>query len=486
MSSVKRSQRDIRRTLQPGEEYEVATPGEFIFIKSATLKIDVRIGGQTTEMIAGDMARYEEVYQKFYIRNPNPVLPIDVVLVCGFGDYNRLVLDGKIVNSITGLLTASGEIIADTRKNLKMSATPDFSYTPTNYDAGNKELILTVTKDPLTWGDFVVVGSNVFLRDNLGSGFKVDTVSGDATATGKSIPDLSIDSTVAAGRLCAGSGNTGTIKAWTVSSGGTFTEVESETLGSGAYGVSGVASDNDRGLVVAFTSKSTETDVYVLDQNLNILATLTDAISHTTSLKVRAAEFGEDGYLYIVQGTSGGTLARYALNDDYTLTLIETFAGFDSPATTSRLLRHWDESQRGLFFIASDGEEIYRVAFRDALLSMRLDVNERCDQGRLIKPDWRDVFITQADVTVDDSGGRSLVQGEVIKAILECYFKVFMPESYLDHVYEFHYSGGVVTGPVHLVSANRSYLAMGWDDNFSVEFPARISLVIDQRLEDLI
>lgn len=95
------SQRDIRVIVPAGGSTQVSAQGDFIYCKTAGNEIKIILNATTLVMREGDKTRIEKkhgmqaAFDSFEIQN-NSATDLSVVLVVGFGDYERIVVSGEL------------------------------------------------------------------------------------------------------------------------------------------------------------------------------------------------------------------------------------------------------------------------------------------------------------------------------------------------------------------------------------------------------
>ena len=99
------SQRDVRLVIPAGGTVNPNYRGEFVFVKDAARAVVVTIHEQEIEMESGDIRRVTSPFDKFSIRNDGAV-SAEVRLVVGFGNYNRLIVQGEM--NVSAYVRSSG------------------------------------------------------------------------------------------------------------------------------------------------------------------------------------------------------------------------------------------------------------------------------------------------------------------------------------------------------------------------------------------
>ena len=89
------SHRDVRLLIPAGGTINPNYKGQFVYVKEAAQNVVVSIHEQAVEMVAGDVRRVESSFDKFSVHNPTDV-SAQVRLVVGFGEYNRLIVQGEM------------------------------------------------------------------------------------------------------------------------------------------------------------------------------------------------------------------------------------------------------------------------------------------------------------------------------------------------------------------------------------------------------
>ena len=89
------SQRDIKKTLSPNQSLPVDVQGEFYFVKKCAQEISIVVHNQTQIGIEGDSARFVKPFENLTLKNTSGVT-LEVVLVVGYGAYNRNIINGQV------------------------------------------------------------------------------------------------------------------------------------------------------------------------------------------------------------------------------------------------------------------------------------------------------------------------------------------------------------------------------------------------------
>lgn len=123
---MSRNHRDLVVTLQPYErQYQPLGEVEFVYLKEATLPVDVTVDDQTTGMAEGDTRRFDHAIGKMEVYNNNDTIQ-RVVFVVGVGEFQRFHIYAGINGNFSageGLQTLSGLRVADSRSKTRVSFT---------------------------------------------------------------------------------------------------------------------------------------------------------------------------------------------------------------------------------------------------------------------------------------------------------------------------------------------------------------------------
>jgi hypothetical protein len=95
-----------------------------------------------------------------------------------------------------------------------------------------------------------------------------------------------------------------------------------------------------------------------------------------------------------------------------------------------------------------------------------------------------DPIVLTAQLTAREVSAGIQIEGELIKAALEYYYRAQVPDDYLNHIYGFDVSRDQNGGRVKkVISGNRTFAAANIADNFSTLAPSRIKIIIDNELQ---
>lgn len=105
------SQRDLKLIIPANGVLNPNAQGDFIFVKDAAVAVHVFLHDQEIEMERGDVRKVTRPFEKFTIEN-RTANDVAVRLVVGFGDYNRLIVQGEMnisayVRQSSGILNES-------------------------------------------------------------------------------------------------------------------------------------------------------------------------------------------------------------------------------------------------------------------------------------------------------------------------------------------------------------------------------------------
>ena len=172
------SQRDLKLIIPANGVLNPNAQGDFIFVKDAAVAVHVFLHDQEIEMERGDVRKVTRPFEKFTIEN-RTANDVAVRLVVGFGDYNRLIVQGEM--NVSAYVRSSGNGIS--------AALPDRITKEIGLDNNNEVELFAgtvVTDSPAVtyagavflWDDefYAVDSSNLYRLDKVNDGVFADTV----------------------------------------------------------------------------------------------------------------------------------------------------------------------------------------------------------------------------------------------------------------------------------------------------------------------
>src|SRR5690606_37533681 len=101
-----RGHRDFPTYIPPGGVASISATGEFVYVKYTDRTLRVVIDGNPMLMERGDFSRFPQEFQTIEVYNTDPNNPANVILVAGFGQFDRKIITGEITVN-PGIRTAS-------------------------------------------------------------------------------------------------------------------------------------------------------------------------------------------------------------------------------------------------------------------------------------------------------------------------------------------------------------------------------------------
>lgn len=115
-----RGHRDFPTYIPPGGVASISATGEFVYVKYTDRTLRVVIDGNPMLMERGDFSRFPQAFQTVEVYNTDPQNPANVILVAGFGEFDRKIVTGEITVN-PGIRTGSGAWLEDTRQPLEIT-----------------------------------------------------------------------------------------------------------------------------------------------------------------------------------------------------------------------------------------------------------------------------------------------------------------------------------------------------------------------------
>lgn len=470
------SNREIVVNLQPGQVVDKPANGEFWFVKTAVRDFKLRVDQQTQTVTEGDFARYPKRFGAIQFENIDTERPLRVVLVVGFGEYDRKIIRGTITAK-KGVERANGEIVPDTRYSIDAYVIPTNTQTVT-YAVGD---VIDSTNEGVTGGigshrAVTLRGGNVLIADNT---YFVREYDKDFNFIGSYDLDLSVGG-VASGALIdwaydekrgrfVALTNTSVIEGggWTGKAVMVFSEsftVKSGVRAPDSYELTGITYDKKYDRFISLELR---------DNGASFALVVRDAETLTEQSVYMLPHIGLTG----ITMYGGEVWLINNANSAVKVHDLDTFGALDdkSIGQGNGIVASWDDL--AAFFVSSSGVVLRKVAAEDILFNGKGYIS--VDAGKII---MRDSHYTRADVTYSGEVGSFKVTGEMIKAALEWSMGKFIADGYLDNVYAIEFSSPEIGKPYRVASGDQSFLAAGIEDSFSVTLPQKITIVTDREL----
>jgi len=467
---VNQDNADYLRVIPAGETREIVAVGEFIYLKAADFAVDVVINEKTTRMEPGDFRRLGSKFRGINVKNPDPLRPVSVEVVVGFGEFDRKIVSGDI-KSEPVLRTVDG-VKPDSRSTIRFLVQP-----------GN------LATQALTNGDIIkeadsglsdIAGSDIVFLGETNLIAYQDAFSGDVQ-----LFNSELELVTTATRIANPEGNPANDFAYIqplggyVGLGGTFIGIKNKlyddqgneiidlnplgvgTLRRVAYlpGVELLAfSDSDDNRIIFTNLAGTE-----------IIAEVAQGVGAGDPLRYDPIEnklysWGDSGSLKIIDPVDFSVI-------DHTISY---------PLASGTSSAYWAVLQKRVIgFSVDDKSNLRKVAGTDFNTKPSFEVYPSTLEA-LKKP----VKIeTTANISVIENTDGVEIKGETIKALLEHYFLKVIDDKYLDSIYLFEPGRGARGDFRGAVSSGaRSFELQGIADNLTVFAPTEVAITFDSDL----
>ncbi len=477
------SQQDVKLRLAPGETKEIQRPGRFIFCKFSDRQVSLIMDQARIEMEAGDKHVSADRFSSFQVQNLDQEREAYLIFVVGDGDFDRMIVQGEI--SIEPILrNADGTTKPDTRFTLEIDLLP-VSGQVTTLSPG---AVLAQVDAPYKSAGGVFVRPDGIVAHTVWTN-EPDLFFGVAEFD----EQLNLIGTVQATYSAL---DTSTTKAFcwvplagyivvkdnaivSLASGTTLAANVFDQTGSLANGqLIESLCDDGKGNVIAMNRHG---EIVVLSQNGFTLIQSKVLPVYSKGSGIRAAicrdNFSGD---YLVQTNNDNGWQRY----DSGFELIENLpAKSHYPA-----IDEGRDIQRNALYVSRDfqssGIDVLKLVFQEYQTSPVIQaVKPFCGlNNALLKRN--DPIVLTAQITATEGPNGIQIEGELIKAALEYYYRTKVPDDYLNHVYGFDVSRDKNGYPFkQLISGNRTFDAANIADNLSTLAPSRVTVILDNELE---
>lgn len=471
-------------TIPAGGTYPINGNGEtYIFCQFADRPIRVKIAGKTVTMRAGGYQEFEPLAgpnARVEFENTDPDNPAAVVFIMGTGTYDEKIVRGEI--SIEPILrTADGTTKADTRDTLQINLQP-VNLATKGYSIGDLIASFSVGGEPSPYtrerrlfqgpagmvgihinaapGDFTTVQLYDQNTLNLVESFVIEAT-----------PYGFVQDVVYVNGLYYYLDNGGQI--WDQNN----NRVVDLVAVTGESGFTGMGYDpiNQR-FVLQDPADNAVWTVSALDFQTTTTFPL-DLNAHVEPSVDCPRVDSWTGHYFIADVTA---LYEYSPDGEYIGTL--DYSALDGLIR----LDYGYQPYRNLLFADDntiDGTTRYKRALRTYQEKPEFEaIRPGCGLSNAMVVPERMPQIT-ADLSIQKLGDGILVSGEVIKAALEFYYKRKAPADYLDHVYQFDATRDGDGMPFKAINTgNRTFKRAAVSDNFSIQLPGKLVLVVDNEL----
>lgn len=472
---------DIHKRLQPGQSQPVHVGGDFIFLKFADRPIVVIINGGESSgsrviMEAGDKYRPGR-FTSFEISNPDTINPAAVIFTVGEGDYNRQVVQGE-VSIVPVLRKADGTTKPDTRFQL------DIDLMPVSAVVESLPVGEVLASGDVDGNDGWLSGGAVFraadgtightLMTQFGSTYGLALFDenlnlldfGQVTKQSKKNRELIhtpqtgwayINGASIQGPLVIGStAGLNTFFTWDKT-------IESATV------------DGDGNIVLI----DRDLNVEKIDPN-NWASVFTGTIEGPPKNSSWQQAIAYDAFYgrYYLQSYANGN--NYILDEQFNV--VETLGDYSGRPTVSEGRAVF----RNSVFVARTQQvqsHVTKKVWRPYDTSPKIAAyRSGCGLVNALVKESGSVLI-EANIDVSDTSSGFAIEGELIRAALEYYYRRAVPSSYLDHVYAVDATSDANGAPFKKISTgNETFRKAGVKDQFGAMAPGRITLTIDNEL----
>jgi len=478
------SQQDVKLRLAPGETKEIQRPGRFIFCKFSDRQVSIIMDQARIEMEAGDKHVSTDRFKSFQVQNLDQEREAYLIFVVGDGDFDRMIVQGEI--SIEPILrNADGTTKPDTRFTLEIDLLP-VSGQVTTLSPG--DVLAQVDAPYKSAGGVVrrpdgIVAHTVWTNeptyvfgvaefdDNLNL---IQTIEGQDSAV---VGGVTSALTWSARRGYLTIINTNQIVNY-ISGNVVKTVTFSLTAGN-------LWSENAEGLCV-----DKNDNLVVLNRYGNVVVIDSDtlAVINEKILPVYSVGSGIKGRIsynrfndtFVVQTNNNAGYQIYDANFQLLENLTEQ-AHFPN-------ISQGRDFYRNLVLISEDfqtsGVDLSKVVFSEYQTSPKIEaVRPFCGlNNTLLKRS--DPLVLTASITATETPNGIQIEGELIKAALEYYYRTKVPDDYLDHIYGFDVSRDKNGYPVReIVSGNRTFKAANIADDLTTLAPSRVKVILDNELQ---
>ncbi|PHR67952.1 hypothetical protein [Alcanivorax sp.] len=476
--------REIRTTLLPNGEQQVQAGGDFVYVDYVDREIKLMIHDQVITVNPGDKVRPARPFKSVTVINPDDTNPVAVVLKVGEGDYNSQIIRGEVTVQ-SGIRKADGQWIDDSRADLPLRVNitgtdqrqfdqwelmKEFSVAgkttsqvitliapdrlllcPDSNSSGSLYSEVTgwpdnpvVTDRPEIYGrgQGFIIGSRLFLPDFSGGADRVIVYRIYSLVTHRALGSLTTEAPFVQNPntpllLCA------------ACDGDVIYQAQKQTI---------FAINARTGAVMSSVTLATFPRSIVLH----------GGYVHVVDTQGQVVFLSKVGGLESVD-TALATIPTYdSIYDGYPAWRQNSGAVY-IPGTETMVVPRF--VQNGVPIVLRE----FSAIDRDIRLFGKVS---NCSGAGLFKSNNKD-WGTNAVIGVDVlPTGQVLVEGEVIRAVLEIYLGRFVRPDYLDFVYQVVFENESGYAPRTVSSGGQSFKAANIEDSFSCEFPQKIKITL--------
>ncbi|MDX1800399.1 MAG: hypothetical protein R3303_05665 [Marinobacter sp.] len=468
---------DIKKRLEPGGAQPVNVAGDFIFLKFADRPINVIISdgrsGQTrVTMEIGDKYR-PRPFEQFEIENPDLTNPAQVIMTIGQGDYSSQIVKGEIQVE-PGLRKADGTLVADTRYDVVLDLIPtrieQLSYLQN--EVIKSRVIESPNRARVTfWGP----AGEVSIYDPYGAANNL-TFYDRETLFQVGAATLATDSHTVDVAYWPGKGYVlvQNNKLYSVTQSG-LTLILTFPLQSGGPGdeTTGIDYDPFTDTLIASNGGSTPGDerLYQIDNALTV--------TKINGGKYGTARFRIDrltGDFVYCSSVNGISISERATPKTVKLAPPSSGIAWAKGGLFTGLFA-WGMVNSGTQGI------VRKTALDDVTTKPEFDaIKSGCELTRALL-NLPNTVQTTASITLAQTPSGLVVQGELIRAALEWYFKRPIGADYLDHIYSLSMSKNQDGLPFkRRLGGTQTFDRQNIADNFGTLLPGQLIITIDDSL----
>lgn len=468
--------------LEPGgTEHQTFGESNYIFVDFADRTIEVLIGGSWQSLRKGSRYRSKNgVFSKMDIRNPDPDNPCRVIMFIGTDEVDNQIVEGEI--SIVPILrNADGTIKPDTRHTLKIDVAPS-------------NLVTTA----YTGGD-VIAQASVGVRPD---GFPYDN--------GERFVCRGFKNRLAFSNKCNVGGKIGlsilefddAMKqvSETFYETGATTPVSITYRPGVGYLYTDVSANPNR--VIRLTESGPEVLAELPTDNHNATIWMPERQQFAVRVGGSNVELFDGAFssVGLIEGIGFGDVIGYDANNNWLLVGEggSNCGQYDfSGVRQGQVPVSAGSLQTGLFTInglvyfantevnsaGATQPKLQKIAYRDFVTKPEFIARRPgCNlAGAFYKPNQ--IPQITADVTATELPAGVVLEGELIKAALEYYYRRKVGPGYLDHVYALDLSADGAGLPFRqIVTGNETFDRANVADDFATLTPGQILITVDNEL----
>jgi len=488
--------------LEPGQtKHQTFGEANFIFVDQADRTIEVLIDGGWQSLRRGSkFISKNGLFDRFDIRNPDPDLPVRVVMFIGTDQVENLIIEGDITVT-PGIRRADGTLVDDRRHDISVQILPDLSKTGVVVAAGTDLAVLAPDSVYDTFMNMWVEGDRIqyMATDSAYSpAFRLFSLDSDLNVVNTQTLSAALSSAISRfGNLIVYWPEAGGY-VWTKTDGRLY-RFNTATQDGEVFGTLPKAPQAmqvmDGKLVVAYDPGPRQ--VYqngcfvVYDNALNEVASYGNAgfIDQGSNNTWYAQRLFYDPINETWTISDSGSTDVYQVSKDFS-TFISS-RGVIPGFPTGNSGGEWGQYLiigkviYGVNWSGNDDRGLRKVQYIEVTQNIpSVAIPGRCSNP-LLRRDVGDRY-TAANITADALNGQVTVSGELIKAVLEIYYgSLLLPDfEYLDHVYSLTIDKPAgLSLPKTVRTSGLSFRAAKIPDQFTAVFPSRVTLTVDDQLE---